>query len=54
MADTSVGGQSTDAPELVEILKALSRHRQKVWERAFGDESLATNCSNLENAKNEF
>jgi hypothetical protein len=54
MADTSVGGQSTVAPELVEILKALSRHRQKVWERAFGDESLATNCSNLEKAKNEF
>jgi len=52
MATTS--GQSPDAPELVEILKALSRHRQKVWERAFGDESLATNCSNLEKAKNEF
>ena len=38
MPDTSLGGQSPGAPELVEILKQLGAHRQKVWDRTYGDE----------------
>jgi len=38
MAAISIGGQSPGTPELVEILKRLNSHRDKEWNRIFGDE----------------